>query len=662
MPPADWVNVRRGDLSETVDSMSPAALRAAVKLLDGAIHGPVSVPTSDRLGEGLVGTFGADCVELINGQNGWKGEWTWPRSSRMATNERPTTVFSEALDRGAAAAVATAGRQNLLISPLDPTTLPNRLLIVSRSRGPYQRTELELLASLVSTISTVIVHGGAGDHARQRVVRLEAILNVSRQLALARDTQSLMERIAAEATRLLDSDRASIFIWDRENHQVVARPALGMPGGELRLADNFGVVGNVLATGQTAIVNDVRQDPRFGASVDTKSGYQTRSLICIPLVDSEGQRVGAFEVINKNHGQFTNDDRETLELLGAQVVVALANTMERESLLRTNAQLMDEVSTRAQIIGTAPAIESLRSTVQRVAGTNLPVLILGESGTGKEVVARSIHFGSPRRNQPFIAVNCAAIAETLLESELFGHEKGAFTDARESRQGKFELASGGTLFLDEIGDMSAGGQAKLLRVLEEKIVYRVGGSQPIHTDVRIIAATNHNLADSVQAGKFRQDLFFRLTVVTIEIPPLRDRRDDVIILAEHFLEQFCRDARRARLKLSAEAKKRLIAHEWPGNVRELRNLMERLAFLCPNPTIEASDLAFILMPPAESASGDSGVPTGLSLSEATDLFQRHYIATALDRSRGNQAEAARLLGLHRSNLYRKMRQLSMETT
>jgi DNA-binding NtrC family response regulator len=207
--------------------------------------------------------------------------------------------------------------------------------------------------------------------------------------------------------------------------------------------------------------------------------------------------------------------------------------------------------------------------------------------------------------------------------------------------------------------MSAGGQAKLLRVLEEKTIYRVGGTQPIHTDVRIIAATNRNLADSVQAGKFRQDLFFRLTVVTLQLPALRERRDDIVPLAEHFLDQFCRDARRPRLKVSADAKKRLTSHEWPGNVRELRNLMERLAFLSSGTTIESEDLAFILMTPTAS-SDRGGVPTGLALSDATDHFQRDYITAALDRARGNQAEAARLLGLHRSNLYRKMRQLGMD--
>jgi Nif-specific regulatory protein len=643
--------------------MNPAALQAGVRLLDLALRQDEKSLISERVAEFLASTVAAERVDLVMGGGGWKAEWTWPKSSRSANSDWPSHLFSESLDRGAATAVAPGGnRPAMLVSPLDTSLLPNRLLLASRSRGAFQRSELELFASLAPTVAAVLVHGHAATQRAQRVRQLESLLDVTRQLALARDTQSLMERIASESTRLLDADRASIFVWDRENKQLVARPALGVSGGELRVPDNFGIVGDVLASGQPAIVHDVRQDPRFGGSIDSKSGYQTRSLICVPLVDATGQRVGVFEVINKKTGQFDDDDRATLELLGAQVTVALANTIERESLLRANAQFTDEASTRAQIIGATPAIEALRATVQRVANTNLPVLILGESGTGKEVVARAIHYGSPRRSQPFIPVNCAAIAESLLESELFGHEKGAFTDARETRQGKFELASGGTLLLDEIGDMSAGGQAKLLRVLEEKTVYRVGGSQPIHTDARIIAATNRNLADAVAGGKFRQDLFFRLTVVTVGIPPLRERRDDVLTLAEHFLEQFCRDARRAKLKLSAEAKKRLAAHEWPGNVRELRNLMERLAFLSPNPTIEADDLAFILMQPTAAAAGAPAVPTGLNLSDATDHFQRDYIATALDRARGNQAEAARLLGLHRSNLYRKMRQLGMEAT
>jgi Nif-specific regulatory protein len=253
-------------------------------------------------------------------------------------------------------------------------------------------------------------------------------------------------------------------------------------------------------------------------------------------------------------------------------------------------------------------------------------------------------------------VNCAALPDTLLESELFGHEKGAFTDARETRQGKFELASGGTLLLDEIGDMSLNGQAKLLRVLEEKLVVHVGGSTPIHTDVRLLAATNHNLAELVQARKFRQDLYFRLTVVTLNVPPLRERGDDVLLLSAHFLRDFAIKARRPSLELTAAAKKRLGTHSWPGNVRELRNLMERLAYLSASEQVDADELSFIMSP---AAPRPSLVDDDQPLTEATRQFQIAYIQSQIDRARGNMTDAAERLGLHRSNLYRKMHQLGM---
>jgi Nif-specific regulatory protein len=268
-----------------------------------------------------------------------------------------------------------------------------------------------------------------------------------------------------------------------------------------------------------------------------------------------------------------------------------------------------------------------------------------------------MHYLSRRRGQPFIAVNCAAIPETLAESELFGHEKGAFTDAREARPGKFELAAGGTLLLDEIGDLSLACQAKLLRVLEEKVTVRVGGSAPIHADVRILAATNQNLAEMVQHKKFREDLYFRLNVVTIDLPPLRDRPGDVLLLAEHFLTDFCKRARRKTPEFSAATRKRLAEHPWPGNVRELRNLMERLAYLSNEDRIEAEDLAFILSPRGQSSMVD--VP-GQSLPDATTRFQKEYVQRMIGQCGGNMSRAAERLGLHRSNLYRKMRQLGMD--
>ncbi len=273
-------------------------------------------------------------------------------------------------------------------------------------------------------------------------------------------------------------------------------------------------------------------------------------------------------------------------------------------------------------------------------------------------MAQSIHYLSRRRDQPFVAVNCAAIPENLAESELFGHEKGAFTDAREARPGRFELAAGGTLFLDEIGDLSLAGQAKLLRVLEERVIVRVGGSTPIHTDARILAASNQDLAEMVRHKRFREDLYFRLNVVTIELPPLRDRPADILLLAEHFLDDFSRRARRKCLELSAAARKRLLEHPWPGNVRELRNLMERLAYLSGEDRIEADDLTLV-----PSTRGRSPLAADLDcpLTNATCRFQKDYIRRMIESSAGSMSRAAQRLGLHRSNLYRKMRQLGMDT-
>jgi Nif-specific regulatory protein len=328
---------------------------------------------------------------------------------------------------------------------------------------------------------------------------------------------------------------------------------------------------------------------------------------------------------------------------------------EREALLRSNAELEGQARLDCNIVGESEAIQALRVKLRRIGPTDLPVLVLGESGTGKDVVARSLHFLSQRHQHPFIPVNCAAIAETLLESELFGHEKGSFTGADATRAGKFEAANGGTLFLDEVGDLSAGGQAKLLRVLEEKVVYRVGGVQAIPVDTRIVAATNRNLGEAVRAGKFREDLYYRLNGVTLDLPPLRERPQDVLLLAEHFLQHYCRAAGRRSLKLSAEARRRLEQHNWPGNVRELRNLMERVAFLSAGDRVEANDLTFILRP----AGGKDDPYHGMELKEATDEFQREYIRRAIERAGGKVSEAARLLGLHRQNLHRKMALLKM---
>jgi two-component system nitrogen regulation response regulator NtrX len=294
----------------------------------------------------------------------------------------------------------------------------------------------------------------------------------------------------------------------------------------------------------------------------------------------------------------------------------------------------------------------LREQIAMAAPTNGRVLIYGENGTGKELVARSIHAQSRRRGRPFVEVNCAAIPEELIESELFGHVKGAFTGAHAERRGKFENAAGGTLFLDEIGDMSLKTQAKVLRALQEQVVEPVGGVTSVHVDVRVLAATNKELTAEIRAGRFREDLYFRLNVIPIFVPPLRDRADDIPLLAEHFMAELAREYGRRPKKLDSGAAMGLRSYRWPGNVRELRNVIERLMIMVPGDTITLADLAFLDSGGVSVA--DDSVP-GLSLHDARERFERDYILRALAAQQGNISRTAESLGVERSNLYRKMR-------
>lgn len=473
------------------------------------------------------------------------------------------------------------------------------------------------------------------------------------------DPDELLCELAQAACELLDCDRASVFVRDEARKELVAAPALGLADQTLRLPENTGLVGQVISTREPIRIDDAYRDPRFDSSTDAKTGYQTESVLCVPMLTADSC-VGALQAINKRIGHFSTADRTVLELLAVQATAAIARVRSAQKLKRKASSLADRATT-TPMIGQSAAMQRIRDNVERLANTDLPVLILGESGTGKEVCASALHHSGSRNDGPFVAVNCAAIAESLLESELFGHEQGAFTDARERRAGKFELADGGTLLLDEIGDMSPGGQAKLLRVLEQRVVTRVGGSQPIPVDVRVIAATNANLADKVGDGKFREDLYYRLSVVTLDLPPLRDRPEDVVALAEHFLSSFAKAAGRIGMRLSDAARKRLQSHTWPGNVRELRNLMERVAFLARSEEVAADEVAFILSPTRKAETGGPSVPVDLPLADATSEFQRLHIESAIKRMQGNVTAAAEILGVHRSNLYRKMRQLGMET-
>jgi two-component system nitrogen regulation response regulator NtrX len=351
-------------------------------------------------------------------------------------------------------------------------------------------------------------------------------------------------------------------------------------------------------------------------------------------------RLGAYDFIEK-------------PLSLEKTLVTVTRALEHTRLERENANLKARLDAGSEIIGESEAMRALREQIVTAAPSSGRVLIHGENGSGKELVARAIHALSARREQPFVEVNCAAIPEELIESELFGHEKGAFTGAVARRRGKFETADGGTLFLDEIGDMSVKTQAKVLRALEEQVVERVGGREPLKVDVRVIAASNRNLESLIAQGHFREDLFYRLAVIPIEVPALRERRDDIPLLVDHFLALFCAENGKRRKAISGDALAYFLAYDWPGNIRELRNMVERLVIMTGGDTIGPDDLPAPLKPKeAAAAAGGEGQR---SLKEARDGFERAYILAELRAHDWNMTRTAERLGIERSHLYRKIK-------
>jgi two-component system nitrogen regulation response regulator NtrX len=336
-----------------------------------------------------------------------------------------------------------------------------------------------------------------------------------------------------------------------------------------------------------------------------------------------------------------------------KTVLVVGNAVRQRRLEAENRELRATVGRKQTIVGESYVMQQLLEQVAMAAPTNGRVLIYGENGTGKELVARTIHGHSRRARGPFIEVNCAAIPEELIESELFGHMRGSFTGATADRRGKFELADGGTLFLDEIGDMSVKTQAKVLRALQEQVVEPVGGTSSVKVDVRVIAATNKDLPTEIRAGRFREDLYFRLNVIPIFVPPLRERGVDVILLAEHFIAEFAREYGRRPKQLDSGAATGLSSYRWPGNVRELRNVIERLMIMVPGETVTLPNLAFL--EGAAALAPEQPGAAALPLHEARDRFERDYILRALAANHGNISRTADALGVERSNLYRKMR-------
>jgi two-component system nitrogen regulation response regulator NtrX len=356
----------------------------------------------------------------------------------------------------------------------------------------------------------------------------------------------------------------------------------------------------------------------------------------------EATKLGAFDFIEK-------------PLERERVLVTVRNAIDSRRLRTENRSFKRDAEKRYQIVGESPLLARVREAIGKAAPTNATVLIWGESGVGKELVARAIHRESLRRDGPFVQVNCAAIPDELIESELFGHEKGSFTGASDRQIGKFEQADKGTIFLDEIGDMSLKTQAKVLRVLQEQVMEAVGGSTRIKVDARVLAATNKDLRAEIKAGQFREDLYFRLNVVPISVPPLRERPEDVALLADHFMAMLAKEYGRRAKRFDADALETLRHYPWPGNVRELRNVVERLMIMVPGERVAARDLLFLDQGGAQLPSAEAVTVPILPLHDARDDFERQYILRALAAQQGNISRTADVLGVERSNLYRKMR-------
>ena len=361
-----------------------------------------------------------------------------------------------------------------------------------------------------------------------------------------------------------------------------------------------------------------------------------------------GKTIGVVQIIDKlAGGPIENEDMKILEAFAELAAVAITHAREIEQSKIEKDSLLEELGIKHQIIGESQVIRKAIVDAFKVANSKTSALILGESGTGKELLAGLIHRAGPRKGKPFIALNCAALPETLLEDELFGHEKGAFTGATGQKIGKFELANAGTIFLDEIGEMPPGMQAKLLRVLQEGVFYRVGGNTPISVDVRVVSATNKKLDQEVAAGRFREDLYYRLNVVQINMPSLRDRPGDIPLLIEYFLDIFKQEAGITRLTISKEAMEKMILYDWPGNVRELRNALERAVVMGNGKQILPKDLPFSVSQPTSHE-----MPVGLTLEEAVNDFKKEYIALTLKHTEGNRTKASKILNIQRTYLSR----------
>ncbi|OQY33682.1 MAG: Fis family transcriptional regulator [Spirochaetaceae bacterium 4572_59] len=492
--------------------------------------------------------------------------------------------------------------------------------------------------------------------------RLETLIEINNLInSNYTDIRSLLTHILESSTRLTGGESSSLLLLDAETDLLYFEIALGTKGNEvskLTVKMGEGIAGWVAQNNQSLIVNDVEKDTRFYSGVDRNVGYTTSSILAVPL-RMRDNCVGVIEVINKeNDRKFTEEDLEWLEIFTNQASLAYQNAQSFKKVKDELFRLQDRVESNSgyhKLIHSSSMIEELLSVTEKISSSSSPVLITGESGVGKELFAEQVHLKSPRSGEVFIRLNCAAIPEELLESELFGHVKGAFTDASNERIGRFAMADGGSIFLDEIAEISLPVQAKLLRILQNRQFEPLGSSETVSADVRIIAATNKNLENMVEKGSFREDLYYRLNVLPIWIPPLRERKDDIPTLSEYFLKKYALKNRKDIKGFTPDCVDVLLNYSWPGNIRELENVIERAVIITESPVIQNRSLLL-----SRSEENSFSRYNGKSLKEAVNLFKKNYIKGILDDCESNQTEASKLLNIQRTYLSRLVKELEIK--
>ena len=489
--------------------------------------------------------------------------------------------------------------------------------------------------------------GTGRDHTNE-IRRLSTLLEVSQALSGVLNLKAALQSVLDLLERRHQVTGGTIFLLDADTRELHVEATVGtrLAAQRARLRPGDGITERVIDTGKPVVVPRASQEPALAAAAGERARGRELTYLAVPI--AVGRRPGGTLEVVLTYKQDRDYQRslEFYRVVASMIAQALklrrSVEADRSRLAEENEHLRDELRDKyafRSIIGNSASIQQVYEQVAQVARTNTTALIRGESGTGKEMIAHAIHYNSPRAKKPFIKVSCAALPESLIESELFGYEKGAFTGAQGAKKGRFELAEGGTLFLDEIGDVSLSTQVKLLRVLQEREIERLGGTSSIRINVRLIAATHRPLEELMEEGKFRADLFYRLAVFTIFAPPLRERKPDIMLLADHFLEKYSREHGKAIRRVSTPAIDMLTSYHWPGNVRELENTIERSVLVCDGGVIHGHHL-----PPTLQTAEASDTIARQSLAESVEAFERDLLQDALKTSRGSCARAARLLG------------------